>query len=825
MVVQTAGVVGYWRLGESSGSVACDGAGSSPGAYAGGVSLGLPGAIGGDTDTAAGFDGQQARVSVANTAALRVGDVFSVEAWVRRGLVGTGGNQVVASKQDGSWVLMFSPDDRLVLRRSNRADVVASTVRVTDTAGWHHVAVTKSGGSVHLYVDGADVTGTVSRQTMVDNSLPMGIGQSSDTAYFAGSIDEVALYRTVLTSAQIRAHDDAGTSAAPPAAPTGLTAVAGDQRVSLAWGAGIDSDLSGYRVYRRSADGSWPSTPLVTTTTTTRNFVDSGLPNGQAQTYRVTSVDRAGHESVPSNTATATPAPAGCAPPSGTYASMVVQTAGVVGYWRLGESSGSVACDGVGSAPGAYAGGVALGLPGAIGGDADTAAGFDGQQAQVSVPDTAALRVGDVFTVEAWVRRGLVGTSGNQVVASKQDGSWVLMFSPDDRLVLRRSNRADVVASTTRLTDTSGWHHVAATKDGGSVHLYVDGVDVTGTVDPQTMVANSLPMGIGQSSDTAYFAGSIDEVALYRTALTGDQLRSHRNAGVTPTPSNAPVIAVAGDIACQSNSSSYNAGNGTATQCRQRSVSDLLVGGGLAGVLPLGDNQYEVGSLSEFRTVYDASWGRVKSLTRPVIGNHEYNGTNPSGYFDYFNGTKVKTGVAGTRNNGWYSYNQGAWHVVVLNSNCSLLAGGCGVGSAQEAWLRADLRSSSARCTLAAWHHPRFTSGGEAGGNTLEMQPIWQDLQDAGADLVITGHDHDYERFAPQDADGRLDEARGLREFVVGTGGRSHHAWGTVQPNSEVRDNATFGVLKLSLRSTGYDWQFVPEAGRTFTDAGSAACH
>jgi hypothetical protein len=130
-----------------------------------------------------------------------------------------------------------------------------------------------------------------------------------------------------------------------------------------------------------------------------------------------------------------------------------------------------------------------------------------------------------------------------------------------------------------------------------------------------------------------------------------------------------------------------------------------------------------------------------------------------------------------------------------------------------------------AKCTVAAWHHPRYTSGGEAGGNTLEMQPMYQDLYDAGADLVLSGHDHDYERFAPQDAVGRADSARGLREFVVGTGGRSHHAWGTVQPSSQVRDNRSFGVALLTLRPGAYDWRFVPAAGDAFVDAGSGACH
>ncbi|HET7056498.1 MAG TPA: hypothetical protein VFI12_08545, partial [Thermomicrobiales bacterium] len=171
---------------------------------------------------------------------------------------------------------------------------------------------------------------------------------------------------------------------------------------------------------------------------------------------------------------------------------------------------------------------------------------------------------------------------------------------------------------------------------------------------------------------------------------------------------------------------------------------------------------------------------------------------------------------------GYYSYDVGTWHIVVLNSNCSQ-AGGCGVGSAQEKWLRADLAAHTNTCSVAYMHHPRFSSGQI--GSFPTMQPLWQAFYDNGGDLVLAGHDHNYERFAPQTPGGQADSNWGIREFVVGTGGRNTSALGTIKANSEVRNTNTFGILKLVLRPTGYDWQFIPISGSTFTDSGSGNCH
>jgi hypothetical protein len=233
-------------------------------------------------------------------------------------------------------------------------------------------------------------------------------------------------------------------------------------------------------------------------------------------------------------------------------------------------------------------------------------------------------------------------------------------------------------------------------------------------------------------------------------------------------------------------------------------------------VVAIGDLAYPDGTAENFKC-YDKTWGRVKNRTRPAPGNHEFHSQGATYYFEYFGKE------AGDPKEGFYSYDLGAWHIVSLNSECVEI-GGCNEGSREEKWLRADLAAHPATCTLAYFHKPLFSSGG-AHGDAPEIRPLYQALYDANADVILSGHDHDYERFAPQDPNGKLDRARGIREFVVGTGGKNHRPFGAPEATSEVRDTTTFGVLKLTLRPTGYDWKFIPEAGKSFTDSGSDICH
>jgi Calcineurin-like phosphoesterase len=274
-------------------------------------------------------------------------------------------------------------------------------------------------------------------------------------------------------------------------------------------------------------------------------------------------------------------------------------------------------------------------------------------------------------------------------------------------------------------------------------------------------------------------------------------------------------IAAAGDIACSPASASFHDGQGSGLECRQAATSDLLVDEGYAAVLVLGDSQYEDGTSAAYAASYDPTWGRVRSITAPAVGNHEYNTPGATGYFRYFGE------AAGEPTKGYYSFDLGGWHVVALNSNCSQV-GGCEAGSPQEKWLRRDLADSASKCTIAYWHHPHFSSG-QHGGST-EYAPFWEALFDADADVVLAGHDHDYERFAPQTPEGSADRARGIREFVVGTGGKSLRTFPDVAANSEAHDDSSLGVLELTLGREAYSWRFRAAVG-AFADTGSYPCH
>jgi acid phosphatase type 7 len=238
-------------------------------------------------------------------------------------------------------------------------------------------------------------------------------------------------------------------------------------------------------------------------------------------------------------------------------------------------------------------------------------------------------------------------------------------------------------------------------------------------------------------------------------------------------------------------------------------------------VFVAGDLAYERGSPAEFENCYNATWGEFKARTRPALGNHEYGDPKATGYFQYWGEQ------AGPVGKGYYSYDLGTWHIVVLNTNCLLkTVGGCGAGSPEEAWLKQDLAAHINACVLAYGHHPLFSSGFlRSHARHPELKTFWQGLYAAHAALVLAGHEHSYERLAPQNPDGQADPERGIREIVVGTGGRSHLPLGFATANSEVRNTDTYGVLKLTLSPGRYTWQFIPEEGKTFTDSGSCPLH
>ena len=314
------------------------------------------------------------------------------------------------------------------------------------------------------------------------------------------------------------------------------------------------------------------------------------------------------------------------------------------------------------------------------------------------------------------------------------------------------------------------------------------------------------------------------------------------------------VIAAAGDIVCSStmqrrtqeraerlpvNDTGVPSDSRPPRSCAASATADVLREVAPATVLTLGDVQYECGDAAEFESAYSATWGQFRSVSRPVVGNHEYGGScgrsDASGYFDYFGQ------AAGEK--GWYSFDVGGWHLIALNSECHAgrgleSVGGCDLGSEQYRWLQADLAAHKNACTLAYWHEPRFTSGQH--GPARQMADIWNELVAAKVDVVLSAHNHIYERFdfightdPPKDIGQDLDsvletpklDPQGIQQFVVGTGGRNHIRFKKPPVVGEVvRDDTSFGVLSMTLHPGSYDWEFVPVKGSTFQDRGSAKC-
>lgn len=275
-------------------------------------------------------------------------------------------------------------------------------------------------------------------------------------------------------------------------------------------------------------------------------------------------------------------------------------------------------------------------------------------------------------------------------------------------------------------------------------------------------------------------------------------------SGSSRAPAGGVTVIAAGDIACRDG-------------CADAATATVAAAQHPQLILALGDEQYESGSYADFLDSYDRTWGRFASITRPVPGNHEYAGGSAPGYYRDFGR------AAGDPRHGWYSFDIGGWHLVALSSRCGGAGvGGCGPGSPQVRWLAADLAASQARCTLAYWHQPRFSSG--LHGSDPAYDAFWRTLYAARAELVLSSHDHDYERFAPLDPTQRMDADRGIRQFVVGTGGKTRYPILFPRRGSEVRLDSAYGVLELTLRPGTYDWRFVTVSG-TVADSGSERCH
>lgn len=289
------------------------------------------------------------------------------------------------------------------------------------------------------------------------------------------------------------------------------------------------------------------------------------------------------------------------------------------------------------------------------------------------------------------------------------------------------------------------------------------------------------------------------------------------------SPAVDPVIAVAGDIACDPDDLNFYGGAGTTGHCHMKTTANLIQHMKPTAVLALGDEQYNSGSSGDFLASYDKSWGLVKGLTRPAVGNHEYGTSGAGGYFGYF-----KTAATGgtsclSKCPGYYSFDVGSWHLVAINTECSRLDGaaGCAVGSPQELWLKDDLSKHRNQCTLVFGHRPRWSSNSFA---SADIAPLINDMAAARVDVYLAGHSHSYERFAPMTGSGAA-SATGITEIVVGTGGSFFTGFGTTVANSEVHKSKIFGVLKMTLHAGSYSWSFSADSSTPFSDSGSRNCY
>jgi len=417
-----------------------------------------------------------------------------------------------------------------------------------------------------------------------------------------------------------------------------------------------------------------------------------------------------------------------------------------------------------------------------------------------------------------------------QLTATPQDSTDAPL--PDRPVTWTSDNPAIVSVDVNGLATgkTPGSATITATSEGKSGVSYISVTEIPSvpvasvTVSPptatvevdQTVQLTATPKdanGSPLTGRTVTWSSSATAVAIVNgsglvtgrasgaATITATSEGQRGTAEVTVTarpPGRGEVLVGAGDIAdCGSSGAEATA-----------ALLDAIPG----TVFTAGDNAYSSGTASEYANCYDPTWGRHKARTRPAPGNHEYNTSDAAPYYAYFGAN------AGPSGRGYYSYDLGDWHLISLNSNIDMSA-----GSAQELWLRADLAATTKTCVLAYWHHPRFSSGSH--GSSTESQPLWQALYDYNADVVVVGHDHNYQRFAPQTPSGAPDPVRGIREFVAGTGGRSHYSFSTPIANTEAYNTDTWGVLKLTLDAASYSWEFIPIAGGTYRDSGTGACH
>ena len=524
-VLAASGLLGYWRLGDRTGPTACEARGEFPGTYSGGYTLGRPGAISGDANTAAGFNGTTSYARVANSAGLNPTSAITLEGWVSP--VSATASQTLIRK-DAQYMLRIA--NSTVMARlwwSDGTYTEFASPAVISGGDYQHLAVTYDGSTARLFRNGVVVASRTVAKTIRTGTGPLYLGTAGGYDSLNGQLDEVALYGNAVPADTLAEHYRIATDTVAPAAPGGVTAEAGDGSVGLSWSANPETDLASYRVYRRVAGDAWPSTATQEVDGT--SWTDTTAVNSTTYDYRVTAVDASNNESTPSAPVTATPIlPGPCASTSG-YSGDVLAASGLLGYWRLGDRTGPTACEARGEFPGTYSGGYTLGRPGAISGDANTAAGFNGTTSYARVPNSAGLNPTSAITLEGWVSP--VSATASQTLIRK-DAQYMLRIA--NSTVMARlwwSDGTYTEFASPAVISGGGYQHVAVTYDGSTARLFHNGVVVASRTVAKTIRTGTGTLYLGTAGGYDSLNGQLDEVALYGNAVPADTMAEHHRKG------------------------------------------------------------------------------------------------------------------------------------------------------------------------------------------------------------------------------------------------------------------------------------------------------
>jgi hypothetical protein len=792
--VLAASPVSYWRLGETSGTSAADETGTNPGTY-NNVLLDQPGALACDSNPSASFDGARSYVRVPASPSLDMTSAVTVEFWAKRRTISNTYQVLVGKPGDGqskfeNYAVWLTNANKYIAYFGNGSTYVSVyTPAITDT-NWHHVVATHNGSMIRIYLDGLLKQEKATTLQLTANTKPLNLGRENNNAYyFNGWLDEVAIYPTALPAATVQSHYVKGTTdLVPPCLslttpPNGSHTSGGNVTFSGTAGSAVgDSSMITVKLYAGpTADGT-PDQILTAVRQWDNSYsVSTGVADG-------------------------------------TWTAQAEQgnTGGATGY----TAANTFVVDTFGPPLPTI-----TSAPPDPSNSASASFEFSHEQSNVTFRcslDNAAFA--DCTSPQSYA--GLAdGTHTFEVAAVDESGNV--------GFAARRTWRVDTTPPAIDLTFPANgdsravwptFRGTGGTADGdastATVKLY-SGPSPTGT-PLQTLAAT---IGTGGAYEVIASA-PLDPGTYTAQAEQSDSVGNTGSSSANTFTVGDPVVFAAGSIAGCGDSGASRTANLLST------VPDALV-------QLLGNNAYENGQPSEYQECYDPTWGVVKARTRPAVGNHDMYtvpGGPPAGtgYVNYFSAQLAALGPpASDPTKMYYSYDLGAWHIVVLNDTCmnAGIAGGTpGCDEAvQEQWLRDDLSTYPRDCVLAVSNRPRWSS--ERNGNKVSEGAFWNIFYQYGVDLVLAGATHHYERFAPQDPSGNLDLSYGIRQITSAHGGYLSNPMVTQQPNSEAYNDNSYGVLKLTLHSNSYDWEFVPvadgvePAGGSFTDSGSTSCH